>query len=182
MLPRSTHLFSHWLTTLGPRTHLVAGGFCFSWSSSARIRDTSLLCRVLWIRSKNYIKNYRTKQSCGWDLAECGWDLAKLWMRSSQVWMGSSQMVRPSGCQCQSRNSPMFDPSILRHSGTWGTAEEAVLNNVKKKKKNPSFKVADLYSYYADPIPASGIQNWSRKRVEQSANCAKICTKINQIL
>jgi hypothetical protein len=30
---------------------------------------------------------------------------------------GSSQVVRASDCQCKSRNSPVFDPSILRHSG-----------------------------------------------------------------
>ncbi len=43
--------------------------------------------------------------------------------------------------QCQwrqCRNSPGFDPSILRHSGIWGAADEAVLNCVhEKKKKNP---------------------------------------------
>jgi hypothetical protein len=40
-------------------------------------------------------------------------------------------------CQCLSRNSPHgFDPSILRHSGIWGAADKAVLNNVHKKK-NP---------------------------------------------
>ncbi len=47
------------------------------------------------------------------------------WTRSSRV-----VVVRASGCQCQSRNSPKFDPSILRHSGIWGAADEAVLNNV----------------------------------------------------
>jgi hypothetical protein len=31
-------------------------------------------------------------------------------------WMRSSRVVRASGYQCQSRNSPGFDPSILRHS------------------------------------------------------------------
>ncbi len=42
----------------------------------------------------------------------------------------SSRVVRASGCQCQSRNSPGFDPSILRHSGIWGAADDAVLNTV----------------------------------------------------
>ncbi len=77
---------------------------------------------------------------CGWDLAElwmrpsrvvdeiwpslwmrssrvCGWHLAELWMRSSRV-------VRASDSQCRSRNCPGFEPSILRHSGIWGTADE----------------------------------------------------------
>jgi hypothetical protein len=34
-------------------------------------------------------------------------------------------------------NSPGVDPSILRHSGIWGAADEAVLNNVHKKTKKP---------------------------------------------
>jgi hypothetical protein len=47
-------------------------------------------------------------------------------------------MVRASDCQCQNRNSPVFDPSILRHSGIWGAADEAVLNKEHKKlKKSP---------------------------------------------
>jgi hypothetical protein len=45
-------------------------------------------------------------------------------------------MVRASGCQCQSRNSPGFDPSIFRHNGLLEAADQAVLNNVNKKK-NP---------------------------------------------
>jgi hypothetical protein len=47
----------------------------------------------------------------GWDLAECK-------------------------CQCQCRNSPGLDTSILRHIEILGAADEAVLNNVHKKK-NP---------------------------------------------
>ncbi len=56
-----------------------------------------------------------------------------MWMRSSRVWMRSSWLVRVPGYHCQSRNSPGFNPSILRHSGIWGAADEAVLNNVHKK-------------------------------------------------
>ncbi len=97
---------------------------------------------------------------CGWDLAECGWHLAecgwhvaecgwmtcsrvwmtcsrvwmtcsRVWMTSSRVWMRSSREVRASDFQCQSRNSPGFEPSILWHSGIWWAADEAVLNKVK---------------------------------------------------
>ncbi len=32
------------------------------------------------------------------------------------------------------RNSPGFYPRILRHSGIWGAADEAVLYNVHKRK------------------------------------------------
>ncbi len=38
-----------------------------------------------------------------------------------------------SDCQCTSCNGPGFDPSIRRHSGIWGAADEAVLNIVWKK-------------------------------------------------
>ncbi len=61
-----------------------------------------------------------------------GWDLA-VWMRSSRVWKEFSRLARASDCQCQSRNSRGFDPSVLRHSGTWGAADEAVLKEVHKK-------------------------------------------------
>ncbi len=41
-------------------------------------------------------------------------------------------------------NSPGFDPSILRHSGIWGAADEAVLNTVyKKNPKNPPVNETD---------------------------------------
>ena len=55
-------------------------------------------------------------------------DLAERWMRSSRE-------VRASDSQCQSRNCPGFDPSILRHSGIWGAADETVLDKVLKNPK-----------------------------------------------
>jgi hypothetical protein len=54
--------------------------------------------------------------------------------------MRSGLVVRASDC----RNSPGFDPSILRHRGILRAADEAVLKNVhikKKKKKKSSFKM-----------------------------------------
>jgi hypothetical protein len=33
------------------------------------------------------------------------------------IWDEICRVVTTSGCQCQSRNSPWFDPSILQHSG-----------------------------------------------------------------
>jgi hypothetical protein len=49
--------------------------------------------------------------------------------------------IRPTKARLQlaSRISPGFDPSILQRSGIWGTADEAVLNNVHKKKKSKKF-------------------------------------------
>ncbi len=54
-----------------------------------------------------------------------GWDLAEWLERLSQCW---------------SRNCPGFDPSILRHSGIWGAADETVLNTVHIRTKNPEEK------------------------------------------
>ncbi len=63
-------------------------------------------------------------------------------MRSSLSRMRSSLVVRASDCQCTSCNGPGFDPSIRRHSGICGAADEAVLNIVWKKiyKKSPQKK------------------------------------------
>ncbi len=52
--------------------------------------------------------------------------------------MRSSLVVRASDCQCTSCNGPGFDPSIRRHSGIWGAADEAVLNNVWKRINPPN--------------------------------------------
>ena len=45
----------------------------------------------------------------------------------------SSRVVRESDSQCRSRNCPGFDLSVLRHSGIWGAADEAVMNKVHAK-------------------------------------------------
>ncbi len=54
-------------------------------------------------------------------------------MRKNVIQMRSSLVVRASDCQCTSCIGPGFDPSIRRHSGIWGAADEAVLNIVRKK-------------------------------------------------
>ncbi len=60
--------------------------------------------------------------------------------------MRSSLVVRASDCQCTSCTGPGFDPSIRRHSGIWGAADEAVLHIVRKiKTKNPSQKISISY-------------------------------------
>jgi hypothetical protein len=51
--------------------------------------------------------------------------------------MRSSRVARASDSQCQSRNSPGFDPSILRHGGISGAADETVLKKVHIKSKKP---------------------------------------------
>ena len=64
-------------------------------------------------------------------------------MRSSRMWMRYSRMDRASDCQCQSCNSPGFDPSIFRHSGILigGRWNSTVLNILHKKseKNHPVF-------------------------------------------
>jgi hypothetical protein len=56
------------------------------------------------------------------------------------LWMMSYRVVRVSDCQFQSRNSPGFDPSVLRDSGIWWAADEAVLKTAHKKSiKIPLF-------------------------------------------
>ncbi len=53
--------------------------------------------------------------------------------------MRSSRVVRAPGCQCQRLNGPGFDPSVLRHRGNWGAADETVLNNGYKNIYKKSF-------------------------------------------
>ncbi len=48
------------------------------------------------------------------------------------MFIKSCRVVRASDRQCQSRNNPRFNPSILRRSGVWGAADEAVLDKVHK--------------------------------------------------
>ncbi len=61
--------------------------------------------------------------------------------------------ILPSGwasaCQCQSRTSPGFDPSVLRHSDIWGAAEETVLNKYDKlrNRQQINFLTGHIYSY-----------------------------------
>ncbi len=57
--------------------------------------------------------------------------------------MRSSREVRASDSQCQSRSCPGFDPSILRHSGIWGAADDTVLNKVLENSKKSPWKKRD---------------------------------------
>ncbi len=70
--------------------------------------------------------------------------------------MRSTRVDRVSDSQCRSRNCPGFDPSILRHSGIWAAADEAVMNIVHKREeipkspplKNVSYSVTIISSFY----------------------------------
>ncbi len=74
------------------------------------------------------------------------------WMKSSLLWMRSSLVVRASDCQWRSHNSPGFYPSILRHSGIWGVADEELLNTVHRKK---SKTIPLLVFSLAKKVPSS---------------------------
>ncbi len=58
-----------------------------------------------------------------------------------QKWIRSSRMVRASDCHCRSRNSPGFDPSILRiwnlRCGRWSSVEYSTVPTRKKIQKIP---------------------------------------------
>ncbi len=73
--------------------------------------------------------------------------------------MISSLVVKASDCQCTSCNGPGFDPSIRRHSGIGGAADEAVLNIVRKKIKNllPPQKKISRMSFHQKYIVNSTI-------------------------
>ncbi len=97
------------------------------WMRSSRLQMRSI--RV-WMRST---------------VAMCDWDLAGFRMRSSRVFIAY-------GCQCQSRNSPGFDPRILQHIGIWEAVDKDVLNNVHKKKdkKIPLYKTLVSTSVWSE--------------------------------
>ncbi len=102
----------------------------------------------------------------------CKGTLWQVFIRVYQVFirflirMRSSLVVRASDCQCTSCNGPGFDPSIRRHidSGIWGAADEAVLNNVrtKRRKKSPKKIFNHLSVFYYRKTYAL-ICNWACK-------------------
>ncbi len=68
-------------------------------------------------------KTYLSRKDVYYTSVERGWDLAE-WLERLAV---NAEVATVLG----------FDPSILWHSGIWGAADEAVLNNVHKNNKNP---------------------------------------------
>ncbi len=88
-----------------------------------------------------YLQSSDQYPSTGRTATFCRMRSSLLRMRSSLLRMRSSLVVRASDCQCTGCNGPGFDPSIRRHSGIWGAADEAVLNRVRKKKKKSPKKI-----------------------------------------
>ncbi len=93
----------------------------------------------------------------------------RVWMKSSRLWMRFSRVVSVFDSQCQNLNCAGFDPSILRHSGIWRMADEAVLNKVlKKNQKYPPSKyfffVLTLFlSDNNGKLCTVDIKNWIRE-------------------
>ncbi len=103
-----------------------------------------LLIQRIIIRLYIEVHKYRFS---GWDVAECGWDVADCVWDLARVWMRSSRVARASDSECHSRNCPGFNPSILRHSGIWGAADETLLNTVHKKISLDSYKSERIMSW-----------------------------------
>ncbi len=87
--------------------------------------------------------------------------------RSSLERMRSSLVIRASDCQCPSCNGPGFDPSIRRHSGIWGAADEAMLNKVRKK-------------YKKSPPPKKNSLNFCAATMETTHTCSLLLQEIDQ--
>jgi hypothetical protein len=98
-------------------------------------------------------------------------------MRSSLVRMRSSLVIIAPDCQCTSCNGPGFDPSILRQSGIWGAADEAVLNIVRKikDKKSPQniFKKKIVLSLWAKNVR----QKQRQKLIQEVTTCTIVPVK-----
>ncbi len=114
------------------------------WMRSSRVwmRSSRVWMRSSWVwmrSSRVWTRSSRVwiRSSRVWMRPSRVWmRSSRVWMRSSRVWMRSSRVVRASYSQWRSRNWPGFDPSILRHSGIWGAADEAVLNIAQKNEKS----------------------------------------------
>ncbi len=128
-------------------------GFAFCWPSRfGNLRICDFQTRTATKFADSRIRHGLTSTKCL---------LAHLWLVRAELvlWMRFSRVVRASDCQCK---SPGFDPSILRHSGIWGAADEAVLNKVhrKKIKKIPLFS----YSVFTSTQTSHSLK-WSRKKI-----------------
>jgi hypothetical protein len=83
--------------------------------------------------------------------------------------MRSSLANRASDCQCTSCNGPGFDPSIRRHSGIWGAADEAVLNKVLLPGW-PELPFSLHSSFSSTASPRETREGWPLLTVETQVN------------
>ncbi len=71
-------------------------------------------------------------------------------------------MVRASDCQCTSCNGPGFIPSIRRHSGIQGAADETVVNIVRTKKRFTVHFVFSFSGLFRPPPEKNGLLSSGR--------------------
>jgi hypothetical protein len=115
----------------------------------------------MWMRSSLV----RMRSSLVWMRSSLEWMRSSLVsMKSGLEWMRSSLVVRVSDYQCRSLNSPGFDPSILRHSGIWGAADEAVLNTVHREKNKKNLLIIRSTISFLSSFAREGVlgQVWTR--------------------
>ncbi len=121
----------------GNNTAAAAGRSSFSYSQSRESLCFILLnslwwgCCALTPGRSSPFQWWSWWEGSGWRSVLCN---TQVFNRKLGARMRSCLVVRASDCQCRSRYSPGFDPSILRHSGIWGAADEAVLNTVYREK------------------------------------------------
>ncbi len=84
--------------------------------------------------------------------------------------MRSNQVVRAPDRQWQSRNCPGFDPSILRHSGILGAADETGLKSTARKSKNHPKKLNNFLDRFF-----SHFRGKNRYNVLTSPACCPSC-------
>ncbi len=80
---------------------------------------------------------------------------------------------------CMTRcNGPGFDPSIRRHSGIWGAADEAVLNIVRKKKlkKSPKTSICSVYLVFVTTYSDVWFRLFYNHLYYPNLNCALECS------
>ncbi len=80
-------------------------------------------------------------------------------LRQGCARMRSSRVVRACGRQSRSRNSPGFDPSILRHSGISGAADEAMLN---KKNWKADLPLSTVNKFRLNSKRLKSVHHWVR--------------------
>ncbi len=94
----------------------------------------------VWMRSSRWMRSNRCwwdlaewmrSSRWGWDLAKCGWDLAECGWYIDE-WIDQAELERPND-NAKVATDLGSNPSILRHSGIWGAADEEVLNIVHEK-------------------------------------------------
>ncbi len=79
-------------------------------------------------------------------------------------WTGVDRNIRSICAEQPTEEKSKFDPSILRHSGFWGAADEAVLNTVHRKKKKSPCSDSDkdfnlIFARSRGSVPQQRIRN-----------------------